>query len=334
MAAMPSDLHVVPLPVPAALDAPDAWLLHGLVDAANATLLDIWGVLDEARRPEETLAGLRHQEYETKLRFVALDAAPADGPPDPARVLGYGLLDLPTQDNTHLGWTVVLVRPEHRGRGVGRALEARVLAAAREHGRTVLTTSIDQAQEPEPGPGTLAPSTGTGRVRTGDPSVAFALRRGWTLEQVARRSVLDVPVDPALLAAHADAAAAVRHLLDAGIRVGALSNAATDYQVRKLTRAGLAADVPLLVGVDTLGFGKPDPRVFAEACRRLGTEPGRTAYVGDELDVDARAATAAGLRGVWLARPGLGSKGVRELHALPTDVVIASLDELPAALGL
>ena len=207
MAAMPSDLHVVPLPVPAALDAPDAWLLHGLVDAANATLLDIWGVLDEARRPEETLAGLRHQEYETKLRFVALDAAPADGPPDPARVLGYGLLDLPTQDNTHLGWTVVLVRPEHRGRGVGRALEARVLAAAREHGRTVLTTSIDQAQEPEPGPGTLAPSTGTGRVRTGDPSVAFALRRGWTLEQVARRSVLDVPVDPALLAAHADAAA-------------------------------------------------------------------------------------------------------------------------------
>lgn len=135
-------------------------------------------------------------------------------------------------------------------------------------------------------------------------------------------------------AAHADAAAAVRHLLDAGIRVGALSNAATDYQVRKLTRAGLAADVPLLVGVDTLGFGKPDPRVFAEACRRLGTEPGRTAYVGDELDVDARAATAAGLRGVWLARPGLGSKGVRELHALPTDVVIASLDELPAALGL
>lgn len=135
-------------------------------------------------------------------------------------------------------------------------------------------------------------------------------------------------------AAHADAAAVVRHLLDAGIKVGALTNAATEYQVRKLTRAGLAADVPLLVGVDTLGFGKPDPRVFAEACRRLGTEPGRTAYVGDELDVDARAATAAGLRGVWLARPGLGSKGANELAAVPTDVVIASLDELPAVLGV
>ena len=118
------------------------------------------------------------------------------------------------------------------------------------------------------------------------------------------------------------------------IIVGALTNAATEYQVRKLTRAGLAADVPLLVGVDTLGFGKPDPRVFAEACRRLGTEPGRTAYVGDELDVDARAATAAGLRGVWLARPGLGPKGDEDLVTVPTDVVIASLDELPAVLGV
>jgi len=135
-------------------------------------------------------------------------------------------------------------------------------------------------------------------------------------------------------AAHADAADVVRRLLDAGVRVGALTNAATEYQVRKLTRAGLADDVPLLVGVDTLGFGKPDPRVFAEACRRLGTAPGRTAYVGDELDVDARAAVAAGLRGVWLARPHLGAKHANDTEALPTDVVIESLAELPGVLGL
>ena len=135
-------------------------------------------------------------------------------------------------------------------------------------------------------------------------------------------------------AAHDDAAGVVRGLLDAGIKVGALTNAATEYQVRKLTRAGLADDVPLLVGVDTLGFGKPDPRVFAEACRRLGTSPGRTAYVGDELDVDARAAVAAGLRGVWLARPQLGAKHANDTEALPTDVVITSLAELPGVLGL
>ena len=76
------------------------------------------------------------------------------------------------------------------------------------------------------------------------------------------------------------------------------------YQTLKLEAVGLAADVPMLVGVDTLGVGKPDPRVFVEACRRLGTAPGRTVYVGDELDIDAQAASAAGLLGVWLDRPG------------------------------
>lgn len=103
--------------------------------------------------------------------------------------------------------------------------------------------------------------------------------------------------------AHDDAAEALRALRALGVRVGALSNAATAYQELKLARVGLGS-VPLLVGVDTLGVGKPDPRVFLEACARLGTAPDRTVYVGDELDVDALGAAAAGLVGVWLDRPG------------------------------
>ncbi len=103
--------------------------------------------------------------------------------------------------------------------------------------------------------------------------------------------------------AHHDATEAVAELVSRGLAVGALTNAAVGYQTRKLARAALA-EVPVLVGMDTLGVGKPDPRVFREACRRLGTEPGRTAYVGDELDIDAVAAVRAGLVGVWLDRPG------------------------------
>ncbi|WP_182111560.1 MULTISPECIES: HAD family hydrolase [unclassified Actinotalea] len=139
-------------------------------------------------------------------------------------------------------------------------------------------------------------------------------------------------------AAHPDARGTVDRLLSAGVAVGALSNAAVAYQASKLERVGLLADVPVLVGVDTLGFGKPDPRVFAEACRRLGTAPGRTAYVGDELDVDARAAVAAGLLGVWVDRPGprrtevpdAGVAAAREAGV----VVVRSLDEVPALLGV
>ena len=138
--------------------------------------------------------------------------------------------------------------------------------------------------------------------------------------------------------AHGDVDAVLGRILDAGLRVGALTNAGLAYQRDKLDRTGLADRVPLLVGVDTLGFGKPDPRVFLEACRRLGTAPERTAYVGDELDVDARAAVAAGLVGIWLDRPGGRRLTVTDgelVAARQAGVrVIASLAELPGALGL
>jgi putative hydrolase of the HAD superfamily len=136
-------------------------------------------------------------------------------------------------------------------------------------------------------------------------------------------------------AAHDDAAQVVKDLLAAGVAVGALSNASVAYQSLKLERVGLAGSVPMLVGVDTLGFGKPDARVFAEACRRLGTEPARTAYVGDELDFDARAARAAGLVGVWLDRPGSRRHAIDDAEVAEAGVVVVhGLDELRAALGV
>ncbi|GAA2729022.1 HAD family hydrolase [Cellulomonas aerilata] len=134
---------------------------------------------------------------------------------------------------------------------------------------------------------------------------------------------------------HDDAAAAVDELRGLGVAVGALSNASVDYQSLKLERVGLAETVPMLVGVDTLGFGKPDARVFVEACRRLGTDPSRTAYVGDELDVDAVAARAAGLTGVWLDRPGPRRVPVSAAEIATSGVLVVSgLAELPGALGL
>ncbi|MCR6712928.1 MAG: HAD family hydrolase [Demequina sp.] len=58
--------------------------------------------------------------------------------------------------------------------------------------------------------------------------------------------------------AHEDAAASLDVLDAEGIPYGALSNAAVAYQELKLAKCGLER-VPMLVGVDTLGFGKPDP---------------------------------------------------------------------------
>lgn len=135
--------------------------------------------------------------------------------------------------------------------------------------------------------------------------------------------------------AHPDAEPLLTRLVAAGVRVGALTNARHAYQTSKLARAGLGERLEVLVGVDTLGYGKPDPRVFHEACRRLGTMPGRTAYVGDELDVDAVAARHAGLLGVWLDRPGPRRVPVTSAEVEAADVLrITSLADLPVALTL
>ena len=134
-----------------------------------------------------------------------------------------------------------------------------------------------------------------------------------------------------------DVAGVLKTLDDAGVRVGVVTNARVALQESKLAAVGIES-LPVLVGVDTLGFGKPRPEVFLEGCRLLGTDPARTAYVGDEPDVDALAASEAGLVGVWLDRPGRERPGYHEhsraFQAGPRTRRITGLDALAEALGL
>ena len=95
-----------------------------------------------------------------------------------------------------------------------------------------------------------------------------------------------------------------------GWPVGVLTNSGAAYTAEKLRLAGLEDRFEVVVTTDDLGYGKPDPRVFAHACSLLGSEPAVTAYVGDDPVVDAHGARAAGLYAVWLARGGTG-------HAAP-----------------
>ncbi len=138
-----------------------------------------------------------------------------------------------------------------------------------------------------------------------------------------------------------DVAGVLKRLADAGVAVGVVTNASVELQTSKLATAQIEG-LPVLVGVDTLGYGKPRPEVFWEGCRLLGTDPARTAYVGDEPDIDARAAADAGLLGVWLERPGVrfDARG-GGLHAgrpgfVPGSRVsrITTLDTLLDTLGL
>ncbi len=82
-----------------------------------------------------------------------------------------------------------------------------------------------------------------------------------------------------------------------------MSNNVHDYQRVKLDAAGLER-ISVLVGTDTVGVPKPDPAIYLEGVRLLGTGAGETLYVGDNRLLDAEGSTAAGLLGVWLNRGG------------------------------
>ncbi|MDO5745384.1 MAG: HAD family hydrolase [Micrococcaceae bacterium] len=85
------------------------------------------------------------------------------------------------------------------------------------------------------------------------------------------------------------------------IPYGAVSNNVESYQRNKLRLAGLQR-ISVLVGSDTAGAPKPDPRPFLEGCRLLGSTHGATLYVGDNPINDVQGANDAGLQGILLDR--------------------------------
>jgi putative hydrolase of the HAD superfamily len=101
-----------------------------------------------------------------------------------------------------------------------------------------------------------------------------------------------------------DVAEAFASWREAGVRTAVLTNGVAEQQWRKLRALGVDQHVEFVVALDDLGVGKPDPRVFAEACRRFGLPADQVVYVGDDITRDAVGATACGLTGVWLDRFG------------------------------
>ena len=85
-------------------------------------------------------------------------------------------------------------------------------------------------------------------------------------------------------------------------RLAVLTNGDQAQQDDKMTRHGLATLVETTIASSTLGVAKPDPAAFRTAVDLLGAASHRAVYVGDRLDIDARAAAAAGLTGIWINR--------------------------------
>lgn len=107
----------------------------------------------------------------------------------------------------------------------------------------------------------------------------------------------------------------------AGQTLGVISNNDIDATRRKLRRLQIVDRFADVVAPETTGFSKPDRRIFEAACQRLNAPPAACLYVGNMLEKDAGAASAAGLTGVWINRseenpPEAGPEGIIMIHDL------------------
>ena len=120
------------------------------------------------------------------------------------------------------------------------------------------------------------------------------------LDDAARDALL-----PPFLARYAEALAVesepftgVPALLDAldarGVRWGIVTNKPEALAAGVVAGMGWVARCAVLVGGDTLPLRKPDPAPLHLACERLGIDPARCLYVGDDAR-DVQAAGAAGM---------------------------------------
>ena len=97
---------------------------------------------------------------------------------------------------------------------------------------------------------------------------------------------------------------ALSRLHKRGIRVGIVTNGPTT-QAEKIERAGLQPFVDGIAISQELGMEKPDPRIFAEAIRRVCDSPTRAHQgwmVGDSARYDMAGGRNVGLRTAWISR--------------------------------
>jgi 2-haloacid dehalogenase len=124
-----------------------------------------------------------------------------------------------------------------------------------------------------------------------------------------------------------DARAAVESLRTFGLRVAVLSNATLTMLITALKHTGLDSMVDQVVPAPGTAY-KPAADGYVLTCQRLHAEPSRVLYITAD-PVDAEAATAAGLKAVWLRRDA--SANVAPPSAIATVSSLAELRPLLSA---
>ena len=203
MSLLTTGLDFRPLIMPTSIDTPDAADFIEMIRVRNLVYAEIAGNDDEAITPAGLLPHYQPDPDQTRLMWLVV----RDG-----EVVGRVGVDVPHEaDSKNAFWLIELLRA-HQGAGIGSQAYELVERTALEHGRTVLQS---WAEHPDtPGERLTAP-TGFGEIPR-DRAARFYQRHGYALEQIERKSVLDLATsaeDIARLgAAAADAATGYRVL--------------------------------------------------------------------------------------------------------------------------
>jgi putative hydrolase of the HAD superfamily len=92
----------------------------------------------------------------------------------------------------------------------------------------------------------------------------------------------------------------LRALRERGVKLGIVTNGLSETHREKIAVLRLSEFFDAIFLADEVGMVKPDPLLFAHACRTLGGAPIHSAMVGDRYDRDIRGALEAGLKTIWL----------------------------------
>ncbi|MBV8344189.1 MAG: HAD-IA family hydrolase [Candidatus Eremiobacteraeota bacterium] len=92
----------------------------------------------------------------------------------------------------------------------------------------------------------------------------------------------------------------LRSLRERGVKLGIVTNGLSETHREKIALLQISEYFDAIFFSDEVGMVKPDPLLFAHACRTLGGAPSHGAMVGDRYDRDIRGAVEAGLYTIWL----------------------------------
>lgn len=128
---------------------------------------------------------------------------------------------------------------------------------------------------------------------------------------------------------YADAAPALKTLKTAGMRTAILSNGSTTMLAAGVAAAKIRDDLDMVLSIDEVSVFKPSPAVYGRSAERLGVPANRICFLSSN-GWDAHGAQSFGFHSVWVNRNKLAPDRLPS----PPEIVVASLTDVPALLGL